>query len=104
MLLVMRVTILLSRFITNIYFIGHNLNRLIKEPAEQEQAQQGVGEVPPGDEPQVENLQVGEFSILYFQLEGDDGNIELQQVIQQQLEAGQGPGMSTQEFNDLMFL
>ena len=37
-------------------FNGHNLNHLIKEPAEQEQAQQGVGEVLPGDEPQVEKF------------------------------------------------
>ena len=84
--------------------VGHNFNHLIKEAAEQEQAQQGVGEVPPVDEPQVRNLQVGDIFILYSQLEGDDGDVELQQVIQQQLEAGQGPGLSTQEFNARMFL
>ena len=36
--------------------VGHNFNHLIKEAAEQEQAQQGVGEVPPVDEPQVEKF------------------------------------------------
>jgi hypothetical protein len=76
-------------------------NHLIKEPAQQEH---GVEELLPVDEPQVENLQVGEFSIHYFQLEGDDGDVQLQQVMMEQIEAGQGPGMSTQEFNDRFFL
>ena len=53
----------------------------------------------------LRNLQVGEFIfILHFQLEGDDGDVELQSVIEQQLEAGQGPGLNTQEFNDRFFL
>ena len=76
-------------------------NHLIKEPAQQEH---GVEELLPVDEPQVENLQVGEVSIHYFQLEGDDGDVQLQQVMMEQIEAGQGPGMSTQEFNDRFFL
>ena len=109
MLLVTRVATLLSRFVINIFCYWSQFwtnkillfNHLIKEPAEQEQ---GVGEMLLEDEPQVENLQVRQFSIFYFQLEGDDGDIELQQVIQQQMEAGQGPGMTTQEFNDRMFL
>ena len=42
--------------------------------------------------------------ILVFQLAGDDGDVELQRVIQMQLEAGQGPGLSTQEFEGRMFL
>ena len=42
--------------------------------------------------------------IPHFQLEGDDAEVELQAVIEEQMEAGQGPGMSTQEFNDRMFI
>ena len=38
------------------FVVGHNFNHLIKEAAEQEQAQQGVGEVPPVDEPQVDKF------------------------------------------------
>ena len=66
--------------------------------------QQGVGEVPPVDELQVEKFASWRVFIIYFQLEGDDGDVQLQQVIQQQIEAGQGPGLSTQEFNARMFL
>ena len=42
--------------------------------------------------------------ILIFQLAGDDGDAELQRVIQMQLENGQGPGLTTQEFEERMFL
>ena len=42
--------------------------------------------------------------ISHFQLEGDDADAQLQAVIQEQILAGQGPGMSTQEFNERMFL
>ena len=105
--LVKRVAILLSRFVISIFWPQFwknktlRSNHLIKVPVQQEQ---GVEEVPPVDEPQVENLQVGEFSIHYFQLEGDDGDVQLQQVMVEEIEAGQGPGMSTQEFNDRFFL
>ena len=42
--------------------------------------------------------------ILIIQLAGDDGDVEIQRVIQMQLEAGQGPGLSSQEFEERMFM
>ena len=42
--------------------------------------------------------------ILIFQLAGDESDVEVQRVIEMQLEAGQGPGLSTQEFEERMFL
>ena len=40
----------------------------------------------------------------YFQLIGDDGDVAVQRVIEEQLEAGQGAGLTTQEFEDRFFL
>ena len=42
--------------------------------------------------------------ILVVQLSGYDGDADLQRVIEMQLEAGQGPGLSTQEFEQRVFL
>ena len=53
---------------------------------------------------EVRLASVGIIFILELQLAGDDGDVELQQVIQIQLQAGQGPGLSTQEFEERMFL
>ena len=42
---------------------------------------------------------------LNFQLDGDDGNMELQQVIEEQILAGQGDNqLTTQEFEDRFFV
>ena len=42
-----------------IFVTGHNFNHLIKEPVEQvEPVEQGVGEVPPVDDPEVEKFAI----------------------------------------------
>lgn len=70
------------------------------------EVQQEGDEGQPGDGVQVDRLASGRvcFDPFFLQLSGDDGDVELQQVIQIQLEAGQGPGLSTQEFENRMFL
>ena len=51
------------------------------------------------------HIQVGWLYSLYLQLVGDDGNVELQQVIEEQIRAGQGENqMSSQEFENRFFL
>ena len=41
---------------------------------------------------------------LNFQLVGDEGNMELQQVIEEQILAGHGAGLTTQEFENRFFV
>ena len=66
--------------------------------------QQGGTQITQWGDSEVRLASVRIIFILELQLAGDDGDVELQQVIQIQLQAGQGPGLSTQEFEERMFL
>ena len=44
------------------------------------------------------------FILFWYKLTGDDANVEVQQVLEDQILMGQGPQLDTQEFNERFFL
>ena len=42
--------------------------------------------------------------LFWYKLTGDDANVEVQQVLEDQILMGQGPQLDTQEFNERFFL
>ena len=58
-----------------------------------------------GGIPTFEKIDTFTFFIpFWFKLTGDDANVDVQQVLEDQILMGQGPQIATQEFNERFFL